>query len=103
MEGLACLASCLQRLGESGQADAIAERLAQARSRRYISPFFDALIAAGRRDREATLSALGAAIADRATRVIELHCDPRFGWLHDDHLFRELLAGVGFAPIRTIG
>jgi serine/threonine protein kinase/Flp pilus assembly protein TadD len=103
MEGLACLASCEARLGRGAEADAIAARLEEAGRRRYISPFFGALLAAGRRDREATLSALRAAVAERATRVIELHCDPRFTWLHGDDDFRALVAGVGFAPIRTLG
>ena len=102
MEGLACLASCEARLGRGAEADAIAARLDAAAHRRYVSPFFGALIASGRRDRAATLSALRSSVAERATRVIELHCDPRFSWLHGDDDFRALVAGVGFAPIRSI-
>lgn len=103
MEHLPALCSCLSLLGNEAEARVIEERITDATSRRYISPFYFALIGSGRRDREATMAALTRAVDEHATRIVELHADPRFSWLHDDGSFIELVERVEFPPIRRRG
>jgi serine/threonine protein kinase/Flp pilus assembly protein TadD len=102
MEHLPSLAACLAKLDRHEEADAIEARLRQAAATRYISAFYFALIASGRRERESTLEHLERAVDEHATRIYELHVDFRFGWLHDDAGFRALVERVGFCELRTV-
>ena len=102
MEHLASLGSCLALVGRHDEAEQIENRLTEARARRYITPFYFALLASGRRDADRTIAALTEAADDHASRIAEIHADPRFEWLHDDERFRELVARVGLSPLREV-
>jgi DNA-binding winged helix-turn-helix (wHTH) protein/Tfp pilus assembly protein PilF len=97
-EAMPALAHALARSGEREEAGRIAEHLQSVARQRFISPFFFAVIAMGLGDREAALEALAEAVTIRATRMSELHLDPRFRPLHDDKRFQDLLATIGTDP-----
>jgi tetratricopeptide (TPR) repeat protein len=89
------LAHTLARAGEQSAARSILADLLRASADRYVSPYFLAAIHAGLGDRDAGLTALEAACAERSSQMVFLRVDPWFTELRDEPRFRALVARVG--------
>lgn len=101
-EAMPALAHALARGGRQGDAEGIAAHLHQAAARRFISPFFFAVLAMGLNDHATALRRLQEAAAMRAMRLHDLHLDPRFAPLHGDAQFGALLARIGVDPLAAM-
>lgn len=98
-EALPALAHVHARRGQRDEAAQILGRLHQAAQRRFISPFFYAVVAMGHDDHASALQHLEASVTMRAMRMHDLHLDPRFAPLHVEPRFQALLAHIGMDPL----
>ena len=91
-ETLACLARAYLRAGD---ADACDRTMATLETRRYVSPYTRATIAAARGDLDQALSLLGKACDEGVAALPYIGIDPRLDPLRADPRFEDLLTRVG--------
>lgn len=84
-------------LGDRARAEAIAQRLVAARSRRHVSPFSIAMIYAGLGDPGPALDHLQSACEERDPMMVYLHVHPRLDRLRGEPRFQDLVRRVGVA------
>ena len=92
---LAALAHVHACAGETTEAAGILDELEKLSERRYVSPYWLALVHAGLGDRTRALALLDRAYAERDVWLIWLGVEPRFDSLRGEPRFQELLRGVG--------
>jgi predicted Zn-dependent protease len=92
---LAALAHVYACAGESSEAGAMLDELENMSQRRYVSPYWLALVYSGLGDRARALELLGRAYAERDVWLTWLGVEPRFDVLRGEPRFAELVRGVG--------
>jgi Flp pilus assembly protein TadD len=88
LAGLGCLLAVSGRTAEAG---AILRRLQEASRRRYVSPYWLAMLHAGMGQADAALEALEDACRQRDLWLVWLRTEPRFDALRGHPRFQELL------------
>ena len=92
---LAALAHVYASSGESAEAHGTLAKLEDLSGRRYVSPYWLALVYTGMGDGPRALELLEQALAQRDVWLTWLGVEPRFDTLRTDPRFRELLRRVG--------
>jgi TolB-like protein len=92
MLGYACAVS-----GRNSEAEQILRELEELSARRYVSPYFRALIYAGLGEKAQAFSWLNKAYEERNEWLVWLKVDPKLDSLRADPRFADLLHRVGFA------
>jgi DNA-binding winged helix-turn-helix (wHTH) protein/Flp pilus assembly protein TadD len=92
---LAALANVYACAGESSEAAAMLGELENLSQRRYVSPYWLALVYTGMGDRARALELLERAYAERDVWLTWLGVEPRFDVLRGEPRFQELVRGVG--------
>jgi len=93
-ETMASLGHALARAGRRAEAEAIASRLESLDAKRWVSPYWRAVLQAGLGNTEAALDLLATAIDVRADWVVAVPVEPLFDDFHDLPRFTELLARI---------
>jgi hypothetical protein len=73
----------------------VLKELQEAQERKYIAPFFMALIYTGLSEKEQAFAWLERAYKGRSWGVLWLKVDPRFDSLRSDSRFTDLLCRIG--------
>jgi tetratricopeptide (TPR) repeat protein len=81
--------------GQKAQAEEILHELENNKGSKYVSGYDWAVIYAGFRDKEKTLSALEEAYKERNGRLVNLGVHPQFAFLKDEPRFQKLLGEIG--------
>jgi tetratricopeptide (TPR) repeat protein len=92
MSRKADLANAYAQAGKNEQAQEILQEFLHAPSGTYISPYTWAMLYAGMRQKQETLSWLEKAFAERNARMVNLAVHPQFAFLRGDPGFEDLLA-----------
>ena len=79
------------RAGRKAEAQKTLDTLRDLSSRRYVAPYFPALVHAGRGDSEQALAYLEQAFNERAAPMVFINIDPRFSGLRSNPRFQKLL------------
>jgi len=98
---LAALAHVHACAGESTEASEILGELEDLSRRRYVSPYWLALVYTGLGDRARALELLERAYTERDVWLTWLGVDPRFDVLRTAPRFEELLRGVGVGAVAS--
>jgi tetratricopeptide (TPR) repeat protein len=96
---LAALAHVYAGAGEAAEAAAMASELEDLSQRRYVSPYWLALVCCGSGERARALELLGRAYAERDVWLTWLGVEPRFDTLRTEPAFQELLRQIGLKPL----
>jgi len=91
---LAALAHVHARAGEAGEAAGILGELEDLSRRRYVSPYWLALVYTGLGDTARALESLEGAYEARDVWLTWLGVEPRFDALRGELTFQELLRGI---------
>jgi len=94
---LAALGHAYAASGNRSAALASLKDLEELSLRRYISPYYFALLSAGSGEAENSLTWLEHALEDRSTWLTWLKVDPRFDALREQPRFHELLGKIGLS------
>jgi tetratricopeptide (TPR) repeat protein len=94
---LAALAHVYACAGEAHEAAKMLGELENLSQRRYVSPYWLALVYTGLGDPVCALELLGRAYAQRDVWLTWLGVEPRFDALRTEPVFQELLRSVGLA------
>jgi len=92
---LAALGHAYAASGKRSAALAILRELEELSLRRYVSPYYFAVLSAGFGEGENSLTWLEHALEDRSTWLTWLKVDPRFDILHEQPRFHALLCKIG--------
>jgi|SRR5580658_1794338 DNA-binding winged helix-turn-helix (wHTH) protein len=92
---LAALAHVCACAGDTSEAAAILGELENLSGRRYVSPYWLALVYTGLGDRARALDLLERAFAERDVWLTWLGVEPRFDALRTEPRFQRLLRGIG--------
>ena len=92
--GQADLAYAYAISGKRAQAEEILQELQSVGGSKYVSTYDWAVIYAGFRDKEKTLSALEEAYVERNGRMVNLRVHPQFAFLKPEPRFQRLLAQI---------
>ncbi len=92
---MAALAHAYAAAGQRQEALKLLDELKAQSGRRYVSPFYVALVYTGLGDREQALVWLGAAYDDRSNNMIFLNAVPEFDRLRPEPRFQTLLRRIG--------
>jgi len=82
--------------GDRDEATRLLDELQAAPPRKYVSPYFLALIHLALGDDAKTLALLEAAFRQRASQLMWINVEPRFERLRDHPRFRDLLKRLGY-------
>jgi eukaryotic-like serine/threonine-protein kinase len=85
------------KAGRTEEAQNMLDTLRALGARRYIAPYFPALIYAGRGDRAQALAYLERGFEDRTSPMVFLNVEPRFGELRSEPRFQNLLRRLQLA------
>jgi serine/threonine-protein kinase len=91
------------KAGRGVEAQKTLETLQDLSSKRYVAPYFPALVHAGRGDREQALAYLEQAFEERASPMVFLNVEPKFSELRPDPRFQSLLRRLQLADDKPIG
>jgi tetratricopeptide (TPR) repeat protein len=91
------LGNAYARSGKRQEALGTLDKLEGLRAKRYVSPYFSALVHAGLGDTDKCLESLGRAFEDRSSSMVFLDVEPRFDPVRREPRFQELLKLVGLA------
>ena len=94
---LAALGHAYAASGNRSAALASLKDLEELSLRRYISPYYFAILSAGSGEAENSLTWLEHALEDRSTWLTWLKVDPRFDALREQPRFHELLGKIGLS------
>src|SRR5258706_5527034 len=94
-QSLAALGHGYATSGRRGEAMEVLKELQEAQKRKYIAPFFMALIYTGLSEKEQAFVWLERAYEGRSWGLLWLKVDPRFDSLRSDSRFTELLCRIG--------
>jgi len=83
--------------GRRAEARKVLKKLQEQASKRYVSPWNQAIIYSGLGDKEAAFVALDKACAERSEWLVWLKVEPAFAVLHAELRFADLLRCVGIA------
>jgi eukaryotic-like serine/threonine-protein kinase len=92
------LANAYALAGKKAEADDIRREFETAQGQKYISAYDWAMLYAGFRDKQKTLSWLEKAFAERSGRMVNLAVHPRFAFLRREPAFQNLLSRMGITP-----
>ena len=94
-QSLAALGHGYATSGRRGEAMEVLKELQEAQKRKYIAPFFMALIYTGLGEKEQAFAWLERAYQGRSWGLLWLKVDPRFDSLRSDSRFTDLLCRIG--------
>lgn len=95
---LAALAHAYGGAGDAAGASGILAALEDQARRRYVSPYWMAVVYAGRGDQARALESLDKAFQENDVWLTWLKVEPRFDSLREAAAFQELLRKLGLAP-----
>ncbi|HTT61990.1 MAG TPA: winged helix-turn-helix domain-containing protein [Bryobacteraceae bacterium] len=98
---LAALAHVHACYGDASQAARMLGELEDLSQRRYVSPYWLALVYTGLQDRERALELLGRAYEERDVWLTWLGVEPRFDALRPETRFTRLLQSIGLGTLGT--
>jgi TolB-like protein/Flp pilus assembly protein TadD len=81
--------------GRRGRAEEILAELMELSKRRYVPPFFMAIVYSGLKDKDQAFRWLEKAYEDREANLVYLNVEPRFDALRSDPRFQALVRRVG--------
>lgn len=81
--------------GDREKAKAALDELREMSRRRYVSPYWFAIVYLGLGDKDQTFAWLDRAVEDRAGLLVWLKVEPEFSPLRDDPRYRDLLRRIG--------
>jgi eukaryotic-like serine/threonine-protein kinase len=81
--------------GKRGDALRVLDQLKELSKRRYVSPFFIALIYAGLEDKDQAFAWLEKAYVDRSDLLVYLEMEPKLDSLRPERKFADLVSRVG--------
>lgn len=84
--------------GKRSAAQKILDELKGLSKKRYVSPYFMAIVHAGRQEKDEALEWLEKASEDRSEMLAWLKVAPELDRLRPDPRFASLMRRVGFAP-----
>jgi TolB-like protein/tetratricopeptide (TPR) repeat protein/predicted Ser/Thr protein kinase len=97
------LANAYALAGKKAEADDIRHEFENSHDQKYISAYAWAMLYAGFRDKQKTLSWLEKAFAERSGRMVNLAVHPRFAFLRRELAFQNLLSRMGIvSPGRSV-
>src|SRR5579859_332329 len=91
---LACIGGCYAALGRTNDAKKIIEQLRELSKHQYVDPYVVGWVYGSLGDKEATMSQLELAYADRSSYLAAIRVDPGFDFLRSDQRYRDLLHRV---------
>lgn len=94
-ESIASLGHALAAGGRRDEARELQERLDELAGRRYVPPYWSAILATGLGETDRAFETLERAFEDRFDWMIALQVDPVFDPLRDDPRFEDLVRRVG--------
>jgi TolB-like protein/tetratricopeptide (TPR) repeat protein len=89
------LANAYALAGKKAEADDIRHEFESTHGQKYISAYDWAMLYAGFRDKQKTLSWLEKAFTERNGRMVNLAVHPRFAFLRNEPAFQNLLRSMG--------
>jgi DNA-binding winged helix-turn-helix (wHTH) protein/tetratricopeptide (TPR) repeat protein len=95
VEVIAALGYSYAKCGERKQAQKLLDELSELATKRYVSPFYLALVYAGFDEKEQTIEYLERAYQDKFEWLVQLKVDPPFYFLHTEPRFQALLRKLG--------
>jgi serine/threonine protein kinase len=81
--------------GKRGDAQRVLDQLKELSKRRYVSPFFIALIYAGLEEKDQAFAWLERAYVDRSDLLVYLEMEPKLDSLRSERKFADLVSRVG--------
>ena len=96
-ESTALLAYSYAMSGQADRARAKLDELTALAKKRYVSPYFEAIVYAGLSDKEKALTQLEKGFRERACCMVFLNVDPFFDSLRAEPRFKALIRRMGFA------
>ena len=81
--------------GRRGRAEEILAELSELSKRRYVPPFFMAIVYSGLKDKDQAFRWLEKAYEEREGNLVYLNVEPRFDAIRSDPRFRDLARRVG--------
>jgi Tfp pilus assembly protein PilF len=97
-EPLASLGYAYALSGEKEKAQTLIRTLEDESRQQYIAPYFLAMVYTGLGDKDHAFAWLEKACDERSWYATGLRLDPKFGPMHSDPRFRDLLRRVGLPP-----
>ncbi|MEM0117208.1 MAG: adenylate/guanylate cyclase domain-containing protein [Conexivisphaerales archaeon] len=92
---LAMLGHAYASAGKRKEAEEILRELRALSTKKYVAPYWIAVVYNGMRDMERTFFWLRRALSERSSWLVWIGVEPRFSWLRRDLRFKEILESVG--------